>query len=133
MRESAGEATGVGDQLEVDQNLLQTVLGHSAQDREVQGGGAQRTVLHLAAAVPGGSGGGEVQAAAQVGAGEGGHHDAVIRRAAIRHCLREEVSDDLLCSRVRPACRRNAMLASANTRSGVSSATAPGIAWKTAA
>ncbi|MGY1584646.1 hypothetical protein [Streptomyces sp. MN13] len=53
VREFAGEAARVGDQVDVDQHPLQLVFAHGTQDREVQGGSAQRAVLHLAAP-PGG-------------------------------------------------------------------------------
>lgn len=45
VREFAGKAAGVGDEVEVDQDLAQAVFGHGAQNRQVQGGGAQRAVL----------------------------------------------------------------------------------------
>ncbi|MGW3970001.1 hypothetical protein ACWEFD_11905 [Streptomyces ardesiacus] len=100
VREFAGEAAGVGDEVEVDQHLAQAVFGHGAQDAEVQGSGAQRTVvLRLPLPRGGGAGraceGGEVEAAAQVGVGEGGHHDAVVGCAAVGHGLRERVFEDL--------------------------------------
>ncbi|WP_455770426.1 hypothetical protein [Streptomyces ardesiacus] len=99
VREFAGEAAGVGDEVEVDQHLAQAVFGHGAQDAEVQGSGAQRTVV-LPLPRGGGAGpacgGGEVEAAAQVGVGEGGHHDAVVGCAAVGHGLRERVFEDLL-------------------------------------
>lgn len=48
-----GRSSGRRVQVEVEQHLLQAVLGHRPQDREVQGGGAQGTVLVLAATVAG--------------------------------------------------------------------------------
>ncbi|MFF7977388.1 hypothetical protein [Streptomyces sp. NPDC007905] len=100
VREFAGEAAGVGDEMEVDQHLPQAVLGHGAQHGQVQGCGAQRTVvLRLLSGGAGhgrGAGDGQVQAAAQVGVGQGVHHDAVVRRPAVGDRLCERVLDDLL-------------------------------------
>ncbi|WP_247192068.1 hypothetical protein [Streptomyces scabiei] len=97
--EFAGEAAGVGDEGEVDQDFLQPVFGHRAQDGQVQ------AVVRSALSGPppsrrrrrrGWWRGGEVQAAAQVRVGEGGHHDAVVRRPAVLDGLGEGILEDLL-------------------------------------
>lgn len=54
----AGEAAGVGGQVEVDQHLLQAVAGDGAQHGQVRGGGAQGLVRSLALTVGVGGGGG---------------------------------------------------------------------------
>lgn len=89
----AGEEAGVGGQVEVDQHLLQAVVGHGAQHGQVQGGGAQGLVRPLPLAV--GVGCWEIDTAAQVVVGEGGHHDAVVRCPADLDRLRQRIIPDL--------------------------------------
>ncbi|MGW7231153.1 hypothetical protein [Streptomyces cyaneofuscatus] len=93
----AGEAAGVGGQVEVDQHLLQAVAGDGAQHGQVRGGGAQGLVRSLALTVGVGVGVGcwEVDAAAQVVVGEGGHHDAVVRCPAVLDRLGQRILEDL--------------------------------------
>lgn len=77
VRELVGEVGGVGDLLEVDDHVVQVVLVHRFEDRQVQGGGAA-----------GGRSEGRVlgragELLAQVGFGDGGDHELVVGQDAV--------------------------------------------------
>ncbi len=100
--ELAGEACGVLDEVEVHQHSAQAVLCHGLQDGQMQRGGPRCTVPESpmgGAGVPGrGIGGarrGRVEYGAEVGVGDLGDHEPVVRGSAVRDGGCQGVLEDL--------------------------------------